>query len=216
MGLASTASRWRAAAAGANAGQRSSWPRSSAATGSLSSKASTQGPSPCSAWRSSSTAALGSEEARLRSSWSRSTSIRAVPSTPNRASADATTRSRASSTVTGDDRRSASWSSACRSPATDTVMSARPVGGDALVGAPPDDSLVVRVAGRRVLDPLLRLLQQGLGLGLGVLDGVARLVGQRLGPAVDLLGARLVEVRHRRGAPRGGVRVAPPAHPPPP
>ena len=108
------------------------------------------------------------------------------PVAPNSASAAATTCSSASSTVAGDVLRSASWSSACRNPAAETVMS---VGGDALVGAAPDDPLVVGVAGRRVLDPLLGLLQQGSGLGLGVLDVVARL-GGRPGPAVDLLGAR--------------------------
>src|ERR671913_1768383 len=157
MGLASTASSPPEAAAGANAGQRSSAARSL------------------------------------------SISIRAVPSTPNRASAVATTRSSASSTETGDVLRSASWSRACRNPAADTVMSVR---ADALVGPAPDDPLVVRVAGRRVLDPLLRLLQQGPGLGVGVLGGVARLGGQRPGPAVDLLGARLGGVGHRRGSSR--------------
>ena len=133
MGLASTAS------SPGGGGGRERRPavvvaRSSAATGSLSSKASTQA-----------LAVLGlellqqgrrrSEVARLRRTWSRSTSIRAVPSTANRASAVAT-RSSASSTVTGDVRRSASWSRAWRNPAAETAMS---VGGDALVGAAPDD-----------------------------------------------------------------------------
>src|SRR5918992_2242143 len=204
MGLASTASSPPEAAAGANAGQRSSAARSPAPTGCLPSKASTPGPSPCSAWSSASRVARASETARLRSAWSLSISIRAVPSTPNRASAVATTRSSASSTETGEDLKSASWSRACRNPAADTVMSVR---ADALVGPAPDDPLVVRVAGRRVLDPLLRLLQQGLCLGLRVLGGVAGLGGQRPGPGVDLLGAGLW-VRHRAAPGRRGWSVA--------
>src|SRR5918993_147847 len=171
MGLASTASSPPEAAAGANAGQRSSAARSL------------------------------------------SISIRAVPSTPNREWAVATPRSSASSTETGEDLKWASWSRACRNPAADTVMSVR---ADALVGPAPDDPLVVRVAGRRVLDPLLRLLQQGPGLGVGVLGGVARLGGQRPGPAVDLLGARLGGGPPRRGAPPGPGVGAPPPQPPPP
>src|SRR4029450_14054728 len=62
---------------------------------------------------------------------------------------------------------------------------------DALAGLAPDDALVARVPGRRVLDPLLRLLQQRPGLGLGVLDVLAGRGGQRPGPAVDVLAARL-------------------------
>src|SRR5215217_2937099 len=216
MGLASTARRSRSTAAGANAGQRSPAPsRSPAPTGSLPSKASTHGPSPWVAWSSSSGPARSSEAARLRRTWSRSTSIRAVPSTPNRASAPATTRSRASSSVTGPCLRSASWSRACRSPAADTVMGLAPststapsraaassVRGDPLVGPAPDDPLVVGVAGRRVLDPLLGLLQQGPGLSPRVLGGagVAGLGGQRPGPALDLLGAGLGVLGHRLGS----------------
>src|SRR5829696_857452 len=210
MGLASTARRPRPTAAGANAGQRSPAPSMSPApTGSLPSKASTHGPSPWVAWSSSSGPARSSEAARLRRTWSRSTSISAVPSTPNRASAPATTRSRASSRVTGPCLRSASWSRAWRNPAADTVMGLAPststappgaawsVRRDPLVGPAADDPLVVGVAGRRVLDPLLGLLQQRPGLGVGVMGGagVAGLGGQRPGPAVDLLGAGLGVLR---------------------
>src|SRR5919107_22380 len=221
MGLASTARSPRPTAAGANAGQRSPAPsRSPDPTGSLPSKASTHGPSPWVAWSSSSGPARSSETARLRRTWSRSTSIRAVPSTPNRVSAPATTRSRASSRVTGPCLRSASWSSACRTPAADTVMGLAPststappgaasssVRGDPLVGPAPDDPLVVGVAGRRVLDPLLGFLQQRPGLGIGVPGGagVAGLGGQRPGPALDLLGAGLGG--EGSGEPRGGAPV---------
>src|SRR6266545_2801825 len=62
------------------------------------------------------------ETARLRSTWSRSTSMSALPSTWNRASADSTMRRSAASTVTGDVLRSASWLSARSRPSAETAM----------------------------------------------------------------------------------------------
>ena len=70
------------------------------------------------------------------------------------------------------------------------------LGADPLVGAPPDHARVVGVAGGRVLDPFLRLLQQRPGLGLRVVGRGAGLAGQRRGPRLDLLLGRL-GVGHR-------------------
>lgn len=80
------------------------------------------------------------------------------------------------------------------------------LGADPLVGAPPDHARVVGVAGGRVLDPFLRLLQQRPGLGLRVVGRGAGLAGQRRGPRLDLLLGRL-GVGHRAVSSVRGGRV---------
>src|SRR5918992_4896828 len=119
MGLASTARRPRSTAAGLNLGQRSSAARSEAWTSALSSKASMQGPSPCSIWSSSRWSTRLSESATLRRSWSGSISISPAPSTANSLWVAWTIRRRASSRFPAAKRRSPSSCSAWRTSLAD-------------------------------------------------------------------------------------------------